>query len=181
MTAHAEAEWSRLLGGSRGRQPREPAVTGSSTGSPAFKLDTRRWSQADRIAGGSTIVLFISLFLSWFSAKYFLVTVSEDGLSAHGFLYIVLILCLAILGYLVVYAGFQEMPFKLPVGHENAMLIATVVNLVLVFIAFIDKPGGIGSGIGWSFGAFVALAAAAVAAAPLGLPAIQAARGKSTK
>ena len=38
------------------------------------------------------------------------------------------------------------------------MMVATIVNLVLVFIAFIDKPGG--SGVGWGFGAFLGLIAA---------------------
>jgi hypothetical protein len=52
------------------------------------------------------------------------------------------------------------------------MLVATIVNLVLVFIAFIDKPGG--SGVGWEFGAFVALIAAVVAAAPYAIPPLRA-------
>jgi hypothetical protein len=102
--------------------------------------------------------------------------VSASGVSAHGFLYIVLLICLAILAYLVIRAGFHQTPFNLPVPHETALLIATVVNFVLVFIAFIDKPGG--GGVGWSFGAFLALAAAVIAAAPLALPVIQS-RNKS--
>ncbi len=52
------------------------------------------------------------------------------------------------------------------------MIVATVVNLVLVFIAFIDKPGG--SGVGWEFGAFLALIAAFVAAAPYAVPQLRA-------
>ena len=54
-----------------------------------------------------------------------------------------------------------------------------MVNLLLTFIGFIDKPYGFG--VGWSFGAFVALVAAVVAAAPLGVPMIQAARNKPAK
>jgi hypothetical protein len=52
------------------------------------------------------------------------------------------------------------------------MMVATLINLVLVFIAFIDKPGG--SGVGWEFGAFVALIAAAAAAAPYAIPQLRA-------
>ena len=52
------------------------------------------------------------------------------------------------------------------------MMVATIVNLVLVFIAFIDKPGG--SGVGWEFGAFLALIAAIVAAAPYAVPQLRA-------
>ena len=52
------------------------------------------------------------------------------------------------------------------------MMIATIVNAVLVLIAFIDKPGG--SGIGWGFGAIVGLIAALVAAAPFAIPQLRA-------
>ena len=52
------------------------------------------------------------------------------------------------------------------------MLVATLVNLVIVFIAFIFKPGG--SGVGWQFGAFLALIAAIVAAAPYAIPQLRA-------
>ena len=54
------------------------------------------------------------------------------------------------------------------------MLVATIVNLVLVFIGFIFKPGG--SGVGWEFGAFIGLIAAVVAAAPYAIPQLRARR-----
>jgi hypothetical protein len=121
-----------------------------------------------------TLVLFISLFLPWFT--YSFGSVSVDGLW-HAWMYLVLILCLAILAFLVARAGFSEMPFKLPMADEQLLLIATGVNAVLSILAFLFKPGGIGfSGIGWGFGAFVGLAAAIVAAAPLAVPAIKARR-----
>ena len=150
----------------------------SSGSAPAFKFDMERWSRADRIAGGATLVLFISLFLPWFSYRYIVgITYSWNGL-VHGYMYITLLICLAIFAYLIAIAGYERLPFKLPVRHEAAILIATVVNLVLVFIGFIDKPYGVG--VGWSFGSFVGLVAAIVAAAPLGIPVIQGAR-KGTK
>jgi len=156
-----------------------PAPPGAAAGSAtSFKFEARRWSQADRIAAIATVVLFISLFLPWFSVSFAFVTASASGLTAHGFLYIVLLICLAIFAYLVARAGFEEMPFKIPVGHEPVLLIATVVNLVLVLIALIDKPYG--SGVGWSYGGFLALIAAVIAAAPVALPAIGA-RSKPTK
>jgi hypothetical protein len=62
---------------------------------------------------------------------------------------------------------------KIP--HLTTMMVATLVNLVLVFFGFIFKPGGFGvSGVGWSFGAFLGLIAAAVAAAPLAIPQLRA-------
>ena len=150
--------------------PAGSASTGSSV--PAFKFDAARWSLADRIAGVASIVLFISLFLSWFGVSVIGITVTASGLSAHGYLYIVLILCILIVAYLVLRAGWDELPMSANVPHLTVMLVATLVNLVLVFIGFIFKPGG--SGVGWEFGAFVALIAAIVAAAPYAVPQLRA-------
>jgi membrane-associated HD superfamily phosphohydrolase len=154
--------------------PAAPVATPVSGGTVAFKFDAKRWSQADRIAGGATLVLLISLFLAWFKVSYLFISASASGLSAHGFLYLVLIICLVVLAYLVLRAGYEQLPFKLPLAHEPLLLIATLVNLVLVLIAFLDKPSVLLASAGWDFGAFVALVVAVVAAAPLGIPAIKA-------
>ena len=147
-----------------------PGATASGTGSslPPFKFNAARWSMADRIAGIATIVLFISLFLSWFGITVIGITVTASGVSAHGWLYIVMILDILIVAYLVLRAGWDRLPISQDVPHLTVMMVATIVNLVLVFIAFIDKPGG--SGVGWEFGAFLALIAAIVAAAPYAVP-----------
>ena len=139
---------------------------------PAFKFDAARWSLADRIAGIASIVLFISLFLSWFGITVIGITVTASGLSAHGYLYIVMILCILIVAYLVLRAGWDELPISANIPHLTVMLVATIVNLVLVFIGFIFKPGG--SGVGWEFGAFIGLIAAVVAAAPYAIPQLRA-------
>jgi hypothetical protein len=139
---------------------------------PAYKFDAARWSLADRIAGVATIVLFISLFLAWFGISVIGVTVTASGVSAHGYLYIVMILSILIVAYLVLRAGWDELPIDMKIPHLTTMMAATLVNLVIVFIAFIFKPGG--SGVGWQFGAFLALIAAVVAAAPYAIPQLRA-------
>ena len=149
-----------------------PAAASAGSTIPAFKFDAARWSLADRIAGVASLVLFISLFLSWFGITVIGITVTASGLSAHGWLYVVLILCILILAYLVLRAGWDEIPISQNIPHLTAMMVATIVNLVLVFIAFIDKPGG--SGVGWEFGAFLGLIAAVVAAAPYAIPQLRA-------
>jgi cytochrome c biogenesis factor len=142
----------------------------------SFSFEMKRWSPAERTTAIATLVLFISLFLPWFTYNFGIGSASVDGLW-HGWMYLVLILCLVILVYLVSRAGFSEVPFKLPIAGDQLLLIASVVNLVLTVLAFVDKPGGIGfSGIGWGFGAFVGLVAAIVAAVPLGMPALRARR-----
>jgi hypothetical protein len=47
------------------------------------------------------------------------------------------------------------------------MLVATLLNLLLVLIAFFSSPG---SGWGLDYGAFIGLFAAIVAAAPYAVP-----------
>jgi hypothetical protein len=113
------------------------------------------------------------LFLPWFTYNFGLGSVSVDGLW-HGWMYLVLLLCLAIVADLVIRAGFSEAPFTLPVADEQLLLIATCVNAVLSILAFLLKPGGIGfSGIGWGIGAFLGLIAAIVAAAPMLVPVVK--------
>jgi membrane protein YqaA with SNARE-associated domain len=86
-------------------------------------------------------------------------------------MYIDLILALAILAFLVVRAGFDELPFRLPVGPEQALLAVTSLNLLLALISFVFKPASVlGISVGWGIGAFIGLIAAIVAVAPLGLP-----------
>jgi hypothetical protein len=137
----------------------------------------KRWSQAERTTAIATLVLFISLYLPWYTYNYGVGTATADGLS-HGWMYLVFLISLAILVYLVSRAGFSEMPFKMPISGDQLLLGGTVINLVLTVLAFIDKPGGVGfSGIGWGWGAFVALIAAVVAAVPLGVPALRARKG----
>jgi len=160
-----------------GALPGQPgAVPAPRQSLPPFSLDLKRWSPAERITAIATLVLFISLFLPWFTYSFAFGSVSVDGLW-HGWMYLVLLLCLAIMAYLIARAGFSEMPFKLPMTDDQVLLIATGVNAVLSILAFLLKPGGIGfTGIGWGFGAFVGLAASIVAVVPLAVPAIRARR-----
>lgn len=159
-----------------------PSGASPQSGTTQIKFDASVLSQTDRIVGIATLVLFISLFLSWFSVNLGsgFGSASADGLTAHGYLYITLFVCLGILGYLALGAlGIWKLPESSPVGHDQVLLAATGVNLVLVVLAFVLKPGGYGvSGVGWSFGAFVGLVAAIVAAAPVAMPAIRARRAK---
>ncbi len=143
----------------------------------SFSFDMKRWSKAERTTAIATLVLFISLFLPWYTYNFGLGSVSVDGLW-HGWMYLVFLVSLAILVYLVSRAGFSEMPFKMPVSGDQLLLFGSAINLILVVIAFLDKPGGVGfSGIGWGWGAFVGLIAAVFAAVPLGVPALRARKG----
>jgi hypothetical protein len=133
----------------------------------------KRWSQAERTTAIATLVLFISLFLPWYTYG----PLSFTGLW-HGWMYLVFIISLAILVFLVSKAGFSEMPFKMPISEIQLLLFGSAINLVLSAIAFIDKPGGLSyGGVGWGWAGFVGLIAAVVAAVPLGVPALKARKG----
>ena len=146
-----------------------------------FSFNARRWTLSDKIAGAASVVVLISLFLPWFSGSISsdnslglsATTGSESGTDAHGWLWLVFIIVLAIVAYLVVVAGFQVLPFKAPLRHDQVLLVAAGVNLLLVFIGFLLKPstyGLAGVSIGWSIGAFLALIAAIAAVAALTPP-----------
>jgi len=64
--------------------------------------------------------------------------VTVDGLW-HGYMYITLIVSLAIMGYLALVAGMETLPFKLPASHAQLLLVATGLNFVLTFISFLTN------------------------------------------
>jgi hypothetical protein len=155
-----------------------PAGHAAAAVHPAFSLDIKRLSRNDRIVGGGTLVLFISLFLPWFTASAGGFGGSVDGLW-HGYMYIDLILALAILAFLVVRAGFDVLPFRLPVAPEEALLVATGLNFLLALISFVFKPAGDAIvSVGWGIGAFIGLIAAIVAVVPLGVPFVRSRTGR---
>lgn len=131
-------------------------------------MDASRWSERDRITGIASAVLLVCLFLPWWGVNS--VDISLDGLASHGYLQIVLISCLVILGYLVL--RMSPMRSRLPAQrtHDRILLLITVVNLALVLIGFIATP----LNVVWAplgsreYGSFAALIAAVAAVVPLG-------------
>jgi hypothetical protein len=166
------------LGAPGGPAPAGGAMGSAATVTPAFNFDLKRLARNDQIVGAAAIVFFISLFLPWFTSSAGIYSASVNGLW-HGYMYIGLILALAVIAYLVLRAGFETLPFRLPLDHERALLAATGVIFVLTVISFVFKPSGAGVvSIGWGFGAFVGLVAAVAAVAPLGLPFLRSRAGR---
>jgi hypothetical protein len=152
-----------------------PAAVGGAT--PAYNFDARRWTRNDRLVGGASLVVLISLFLPWFSVSLSGPlgggSASASGTTAHGWLWFVFVIDLAILAYLVLSAGYEQLPFRLPWPPERLLLAASGLNLLLVLLAFVMKPssGFTTLKVGWDFGAFIALLAAIAAVAPLAMAA----------
>jgi hypothetical protein len=140
---------------------------------PAFAFDLKRLSRVDQVIGGASIVLIITLFLPWFgvSAAGFSATVS--GFDAHGYLFIPLLTAIVLIVYLVMWAGWDDPPMRLPVAHAPLLLVGTGLQFLIVLIAFLIKP----SYTSWQWGAYLALIAALVACAAIVVPAVQSMQG----
>jgi Double zinc ribbon len=158
----------------------QPQRSGGGVG--PFQFDLKRLTRVDQIVGAASLITLISLFLPWFSATVsasaFGVSESatESGTDAHGWLWLVFVIDLLIIAYLVMRAGWEQSPLRLPIAHAPLLIVATGLQLLLVLIAFFDMPsndGISGVSIGWSWGAFIALIAALAAAGPVIWPAAQ--------
>jgi hypothetical protein len=158
--------------------PARAGGTGTGTAAQGYSFNSARLTQADKITGVASVILLISLFLPWFSVSGPGGTISWSGMTAHGYLWLVFLLCLGIVAFLVFGAGFTELPVKLPAAREPLLLTASGLNLLLVVLAFFVSPGYLALGVGWSFGAFVALIAAIAACAPLAMPLLRARTGR---
>jgi hypothetical protein len=141
-----------------------------------FQFDLKRLSRADQIVGVASLITMISIWLPWFSVSYAGFSGTGSGTDAHGWLWLVFVLDLLILGYLVMRAGWEEAPVRLPFPHTPVLIAATGLQFLIVLIAFFDMPssdGLPGVSIGWAWGAFIGLIAAIVAAAPVVTPTVR--------
>jgi hypothetical protein len=130
-------------------------------GPATFAFDARRWTFADRVTGGATLVLLVSLFLPWFGTNGGLFDVSVDGMW-HGYMVIALILAVAIVAYQVLRAGFGPAAPGLSATAAGQLLAgAAGLNLLLAVVSFATRPAG----TTWQYGAYLGLVAAVVAVA----------------
>jgi hypothetical protein len=138
---------------------------------PPFAFDIKRLSRVDQVIGGASLILIITLFLPWFGVF----GVTESGFDAHGFLFIPLLTAILLVAYLVLWAGWDNPPIRLPVAHAPLLLVGTGLQFLIVLIAFLIKPAY----TSWQWGAYLALIAALVACAAIVVPAVQSMQGGS--
>lgn len=153
-----------------------PSQSRPASSLPPFQFERTRLTTVDQIVGVASLVVLISIFLPWFSATGFGATGTASGESVNGWLWLVFVIDLFVLAYLLMRAGWEEQPFKVPVAHKPLLIGATGLQLLIVLIAFFDMPGndGIaGISIGWAWGAFIGLLAALAAAIPVIVPAVR--------
>ena len=126
-------------------------------------------NRRDRVIGVATLVLLVSFWLPWYSIGPFSVT----GVGAHGWLFFAVINSLVLVLYVLIVAfEVGDLADQGRLSKEQLLALLTGINLALVVLAFLLKP----TPLSWSWGAFVALAAAIAAFLPFGVPLIQARR-----
>ena len=140
---------------------------------PGFSFDARRWTPRERVVGGASVILLISLFLPWFWIRLGGTTIGEVSGLQDSPLLIVLVVVIIIFVLLVLRAGLGRIPFAPSPGDRQLLAGAAWLNFLLVLVTFLVKPAYAGqapTALGWQAGAIIGLAAAAIAAAGAGLP-----------
>jgi hypothetical protein len=95
------------------------------------------------------------------------------ALSVHGWLFIAVLNSIVLVLYVLITAfGVGDLAELSRMSKDQLLVLMTGVNVALVVLGFLLKPAG----FSWSWGAFLALAAAIVAFLPFGVPLIQAQR-----
>ena len=123
----------------------------------------------DLVVGSATLVLLVSFWLPWYSFG----PISVDGLSVHGWLFIAMFDSIVLVVYVLIIAfDVGDLAAQGRLSKDQLLALITGVNLALVVLAFLLKPAG----FSWSWGAPLAVAAAAVAFVPFGGPLIRARR-----
>ncbi|HEY1821620.1 MAG TPA: hypothetical protein VGG83_16985 [Trebonia sp.] len=145
---------------------------------PPVSFDLNRLTTVDKTVAIATLITMISLWLPWYSGHYSVLGITSSGTVSgtgdHGWLWIEFILALVLIAYLVARAAWDQLPFNLPIAHTPLLMVGTGLQFLLILIGFFATPstGGVaGLSVSWDFGAFLALIASIVAAAPVVYPA----------
>jgi len=155
--------------------PAQVGKTAATAHAGPFRLDLRRVRRAEQIIGAACLLVIIASFIPWFGfseAGQFGepgFSYSENGVSGHGYLVIALLVALGLTGYLVLRAGWDVLPVRLPVARAPLLLVGTALQLLIILIAFLAKPAG----LGWEAGAYLELAAAITACSVIAIPAVR--------
>ncbi len=134
-----------------------------------FQFELKRLPRVDQVVAGASLIAMISIWLPWYSISGNGQSASFSGTWGHGWLWLEFVVALALIGYLLLRAGW-ETPLRLPIAHAPLLLIGTGLQLLLILIAFAVIPYG-NLGMGWDWAAFIGLIAALAAAGPLMVPA----------
>jgi hypothetical protein len=142
------------------------------------------WNGSALLILTSLVVLLVALFMPWFSGSVHVAgrvatAGGADGPRAHGYLWFVFALAIIALVVLAARDAISRVPADLPTP-EQMLMVATGLALLLTILGAVVRPSPainlvapngtlapfpitVAVSIGWSYGGFVAIAAAAVA------------------
>ena len=152
----------------------QPATAGTS--GPKTSIDFRRLGIGDLISLIATVILFVSLFLPWYSfsessttnigtagpTSSTLYTISALGTMAGGWRFLILVLAIVIILLLLVLTLLPR-GLRAPIPYWQLLTVLCSVSFLLVLLAFLVRPSGAGTSNGfsyswsWSYGAFLGL------------------------
>lgn len=118
----------------------------------------------DWIAGGSSLLLFIALFLPWVHIKVGVAGFNQTGNAGASFGWISIISFLAVLTILTLTILDVELPFASGLVYLGAGALSVLITLLVILVRPFGGIGGLGitgvnvSKVPW-YGAFVALIA----------------------
>jgi hypothetical protein len=136
-------------------------------------MDLDKLSQGEKIAGVSSIVLFIFMFFDWFTVEVsggngvFSATASAGGSAWDALNWIPIVLVVTIIVALGVAAlRLLDSPYEPPVSGNAIVAILGAISFLLILYRIIDPPGagsvpGLSIDVSPAFGIFVSLVAAA--------------------
>jgi hypothetical protein len=136
-------------------------------------MDLDKLSQGEKIAGVSSIVLFIFMFFDWFTVEVsggngvFSATASAGGSAWDALDWIPIVLVVTIIAALGVAAlRLLDSPYEPPVPGNAIVAILGAISFLLILYRIIDPPGagsvpGLSIDVSPAFGIFVSLVAAA--------------------
>ena len=134
-----------------------PWTTSTSTSMPHLQFDIKRLTAGDFIVGGASFALMIGIFLPWFGYGSDFGSYSFSATVTRTWMWLPFFITLAIVGYLVAKMMLTE--FQLPLEHWVVLLVPCGADLLLSFLCFATKPGG----LSWDFGAYFSLLVALAA------------------
>jgi len=144
-----------------------PQPAPKRTGKSRQRLDAL--NTQERVVGPASLALLASFWLPWYSVGAF----SATGLDVHGWLFIAVLSSIVLVLYVLITAfGVGDLADQGRISKDQLLVLMTGLNVALVVLGFLLKP----TGSNWSWGGFLAVAAAIVAFLPFGFPLIQARR-----
>jgi hypothetical protein len=158
------------------------------TGDSRMRFDARRWTWFEVVVAVAALVLLISPFQPWYDIRFAGCPGGAcradnrlgrlSGITVHDYLWVTFAAALAVLVLLALRALNRIAFFQTP-NERQLLACLAVLNLVVVLVAFLGKPGFIALpaqgppaplplpllAVRWQYGAWLAVVAAVVAAA----------------